>query len=177
LRPDIQITTIRGNVETRLNHALEGKFDAVILAWAGLYRLSLHRHVTQRLEPPDFLPAVGQGALGIECRVEDTMTQSLLLPLDDAPTHRAILAERATLAEMKGGCLIPMAAWAHDIDIDSDGDKPGQLALDAAVFDPDGRARVAVTLTGPREDPCKLGLRVAWALCTQGAKPLLERVR
>jgi len=177
LRPDIQVTTMRGNVETRLNRALEGKLDAVILAWAGLYRLSLHRHVTQRLAPPDFLPAVGQGALGIECRVEDTTTRTLLLPLDDAPTHRAILAERPTLAEMKGGCLIPMAAWARDFNVDIDSGKLGQLALDAAVFDPDGRAHVAVTLTGPREDPCELGLRVARALRAQGAEPLLERTR
>jgi hydroxymethylbilane synthase len=177
LRPDIQVTTIRGNVETRLNQALEGKLDAVILAWAGLHRLSLHRHVTQRLAPPDFLPAVGQGALGIECRVEDTTTRTLLLPLDDTPTHRAILAERTALAELEGGCLIPMAAWARGIDIDIGGDKPGQLALDAAVFDPDGRAHVAVTLTGPCADPRELGLRVAWALRAQGAEPLLERTR
>ncbi len=175
LRPDIEVATIRGNVETRLNQALEGKFDAVVLAWAGLHRLSLHQHVTQRLAPPDFLPAVGQGALGIECRVEDNTTRTLLLPLDDAPTHRAILAERTTLAEMKGGCLIPIAAWARDIDVDIDVDKSGQLALDAAVFDPDGHARVAVTLTGPREDPRELGFRVARALRAQGAEPLLER--
>jgi len=177
LRPDIQVTTMRGNVETRLNRALEGKLDAVVLAWAGLHRLSLHRHVTQRLAPPDFLPAAGQGALGIECRVEDTTTRTLLIPLDDAPTHRAILAERTTLAEMKGGCLIPMAAWARDIDVDINVDKPGQLALDAAVFDPDGCAHIAVTLTGPREDPCELGLRAARALRAQGAEPLLERIR
>ncbi len=177
LRPDIEVATIRGNVETRLNQALEGKLDAVILAWAGLHRLSLHQHITQRLAPPDFLPAVGQGALGIECRAEDDTTRTLLLPLDDAPTHRAILAERTTLAEMKGGCLIPIAAWARDIDVDIKGDRSDQLALDAAVFDPNGHARVAVTLTGPREDPHELGFRVAQALCAQGAEPLLERTR
>jgi len=177
LRPDIQVATIRGNVETRLNQALEGKLDAVILAWAGLHRLSLHRHVTQRLAPPDFLPAVGQGALGIECRVKDTTTRTLLLPLDDAPTHRAILAERTTLAELEGGCLIPMAAWARDIAVDIDGDQPGQLALDAAVFGPDGQPHVAPTLTGPREDPRELGRRVARALRAGGAEPLLERTR
>ena len=157
MRPNIQVTTVRGNVETRLNHVLKGKLDAVILACAGLYRLNLHHHVTQRLAPPDFLPAVGQGALGIECRVEDTATRTLLLPLDDAPTHRAILAERTTLAEMKGGCLIPMGAWARDIDIQIDGEKLSQLALDASVYDSDGRAHVAVALTGPRETRANLG--------------------
>ncbi len=161
----------------RVPATLEGKLDAVILAWAGLHRLSLHQHITQRLAPPDFLPAVGQGALGIECRAEDDTTRTLLLPLDDAPTHRAILAERTTLAEMKGGCLIPIAAWARDIDVDIKGDRSDQLALDAAVFDPNGHARVAVTLTGPREDPHELGFRVAQALCAQGAEPLLERTR
>ncbi len=176
-RPDIQVTTIRGNVETRRHWALEGKLDAVILAWAGLHRLSLHQHVTQLLAPPDFLPAVGQGALGIECRVEDTTACTLLLPLNDAPTHRAILAERTTLAEMEGGCMIPMGAWARDIDVDINGDKSTLLALDAAVFDADGRTQVAVTLTGPREDPRELGLRVAAALRAQGAEPLLKRTR
>jgi hydroxymethylbilane synthase len=177
MRPDIQVVSIRGNVETRLNQALEGKLDAVILAWAGLHRLDLHRHVTQRLAPPDFLPAVGQGALGIECRIDDVKTHTLLLLLDDAPTHRAVLAERTALAELEGGCLIPMAAWARDVDVDGDGDKPGQLALDAAVFDPDGSAHVSTALTGPREDPRELGLRVARALRAQGAEPLLERAR
>ena len=74
------MVTIRGNVETRLNQALEGKLDAVVLAWAGLHRLGLDRHVTERLEPPTFLPAVGQGALGIECRGDDARTRQLLAP-------------------------------------------------------------------------------------------------
>ena len=176
LRPDIQVATIRGNVETRLNQALEGKLDAVILAWAGLQRLGLDRHVTQRLAPPDFLPAVGQGALGIECRVKDTATRTLLLPLDDARTHRAILAERTTLAELEGGCLIPMAAWARDIDVDSDGDQPGQLALDAAVFDPDGHAHVAATRQARRGPPRGRSPHGPGSP-RGGAEPLLERTR
>ena len=102
LRPDIQVVTIRGNVETRLNLALDGKLDAVVLAWAGLHRLNLHPHVTEKFTPPAFLPAVGQGALGIECRAADSVTRSLLLPLDDAPSHRAILAERAAWLSSKG---------------------------------------------------------------------------
>lgn len=177
MRPDIEVTTIRGNVETRLNQALGGKLDAVILAWAGLHRLGLHNHVTQRLAPLDFLPAVGQGALGIECHVEDKMTHALLLPLDDAPTHRAIRAERTTLAELEGGCLVPVAAWARDIEANLDIGNPGDLALDAAVFDPDGHDRIAVALTGSRQDPRELGIRVAQALCAQGARRLLERPR
>src|SRR5438270_5447089 len=101
VRPDLSVETIRGNVETRLNQALTGKFDAVVLAWAGLHRLGLHEHVTQRLAPPFFLPAVGQGALGIECRIDDRITADFLRPLDDPAAHRAVLAERRALAELE----------------------------------------------------------------------------
>jgi hydroxymethylbilane synthase len=177
LRPDLDVVTIRGNVETRLNLALKGKLDAVMLAWAGMHRLGLHEHVTQRLEPPSFLPAVGQGALGIECRKSDQITRNLLSPLDDPATHRAVLAERRVLAELEGGCLIPMAAWARDVEQEEGNRKDNPLALDAAVFDPDGHARVAAALHGPRDDPDDLGLRVAQILRNQGAEPLLQRTR
>ena len=79
-RPDLEVVTLRGNVETRLNQALHGRLDAVVLAWAGLKRLGLEGHITQRLGPPEFLPAVGQGALGIECRIDDGSTIALLAP-------------------------------------------------------------------------------------------------
>jgi hydroxymethylbilane synthase len=171
LRPDLQVVTIRGNVETRMNQALDGRLDAVVLAWAGLHRLDLHPHVTQRLEPPAFLPAVGQGALGIECRDDDAATAGLLAILDDPATHRAVVAERALLAELEGGCVIPMAAWGRGLE------SGGRLALDATVFDPDGRARVDASLEGPRETPETLGRQVAHALRERGAEPLLDRVR
>jgi hydroxymethylbilane synthase len=173
LRPDLEIVTVRGNVETRLNQALEGRLDAVVLAWAGLNRLGLERHVTQRLGPPEFLPAVGQGALGIECRVDDLAVRAVLEPLDHPPTRRAVLAERACLAALQGGCTLPMAAWARDVE-DDQGAEPA-LAIDATVFDPDGRDRVTVALRGPRDDPDGLGLRTATALLDQGATPLLGR--
>ena len=171
--------TLRGNVETRLNQALEGRLDAVVLAWAGLKRLGLERHVTHRLEPPEFLPAVGQGALGIECRRDDAAVLAILQPLDDPATHRAVRAERAALAELEGGCIIPMAAWARDVEGDGSAiaeqsHRPA-LAIDAVVFDPDGRERVAVSLRGPRDDPDGLGRRAAQVLRDRGAEPLLER--
>jgi hydroxymethylbilane synthase len=180
-RPDLEIVALRGNVETRLNQALEGRLDAVVLAWAGLKRLGLERHVTHRLEPPEFLPAVGQGALGIECRRDDANVLALLRPLDDPATHRAVRAERAALAELEGGCIIPMAAWARDVEGD-EGARAGRpdgpaLAIDAVVFDPDGRERVAASLLGPRDDPDGLGRRAAQALRDQGAEPLLARGR
>lgn len=168
MRNDLRIENVRGNVETRLNHALDGRLDAVVLAEAGLRRLGLDDRATERLGPPRFLPAVGQGALGIECRLDDAMTLGLLAPLDDPATSRAVLAERRLLAELEGGCIIPLAAWARDVE---DG-----LALDAFVFDPDGRERVAAALVGSPDDPDGLGRAVARALRAQGADRLLDRV-
>lgn len=169
LRPGLEVVDLRGNVETRLKQALEGRLDAVLLAEAGLRRLNLDAHVTERLAPPRFLPAVGQGALGIECRLTDHTTLDLLAPLDDPATRRAVVAERQTLAELEGGCIIPLGAWARDAD--------GLLVLTAAVFDPDGRQHVATTLSGPLDNPGELGRRVAHELRAQGAETLLRQVR
>jgi hydroxymethylbilane synthase len=166
IRPDLNIVSVRGNVETRLNKALSGELDAVVLAEAGLRRLGLAGHVTQRLGPPEFLPAVGQGALGIECRVDEESTRELLRSLDDPATHRAIVAERRVLAELEGGCMIPLAAFARDVD--------GLLALDAFVLDPDGKERIAASLTGPIDEPDGLGRRVAETLRGLGADRLLR---
>ncbi len=174
-RPDLEVVALRGNVETRLNQALDGRLDAVVLAWAGLHRLGLDRHVTDRLEPPRFLPAVGQGALGIECRSDDDHVRGLLSALDDPATHRAVLAERAALAELEGGCIIPMAAWARDVDRDESGTSGDWLAIDAVVLDPDGRDRVAASVAGPRDAPEALGQRAAKILRDRGAEPLLAR--
>lgn len=168
-RPELRVVGVRGNVETRLNQALDGTLDAVVLAEAGLRRLGLDRHVTERLGPPGFLPAVGQGALGIECRGDDASTLALLAPLDDPGTHRAVRAERRTLAELEGGCMVPLAAWARELD--------DRLTLSAAVFHPDGLERVFASESGPRDDPDGLGRLVAQALRDQGADRLLRLVR
>lgn len=172
LRPGLSVVGLRGNVETRLNQALAGRLDAVVLAEAGLRRLGLEKHVTERLGPPRFLPAVGQGALGIECRAGDAATRARLAPLDDPATRRAVRAERAALAELEGGCMIPLGAWGRDAD---DGSPCLALTLDVAVFDPDGLARAFTSLTGPRDDPEGLGQRAARALRDQGAERLLRR--
>ncbi|HEV3164030.1 MAG TPA: hydroxymethylbilane synthase [Isosphaeraceae bacterium] len=165
-RPDLTIENLRGNVETRLNQALDGRLDAVVLAEAGLRRLGLEHHVTERLTPPEFLPAVGQGALGIECRKDDEITRKLLAPLNDPATRRAVLAERRTLAELEGGCMIPLAAWGRDT-----GD---MLALDVAVFSLDGQERLAAEASGPQNDPEGLGRKVAGILRDLGAERLLR---
>jgi hydroxymethylbilane synthase len=169
LRPDLKVVDLRGNVETRLKQALEGKLDAVVLAEAGLRRLGLEQHVTQRLMPPWFLPAVGQGALGIECRAGDEPTRALLKRLDDLTTRRAVDAERHLLAELEGGCMIPLAAWAR-LTIQG-------LVLDAAVFSLNGRERIGAELTGPLADPVGLGRKVAQVLRERGVERLLRAVR
>jgi len=135
---------------------------------AGLPRHGQRDRVTQRLGPPGFLPAVGQGALGVECRGDDEATLALLAPLDDPATHRAVEAERTLLAELEGGCMIPLAAFARLVE--------GALALDAFVLDPDGRERIAASASGPAEDPRGLGRRVAALLRGQGADRLLGRL-
>ena len=173
--PRIHVIPIRGNIETRLNLALEGKLSGVLLAHAGLHRLNLEHNVTERLGPPAFLPAAGQGALGIECRVHDTYTLALAQTLDNQEAHQAILAERATLADLEGGCLIPLGVWARQLPC-PDPDM-NVLALDAAIFDAHGRNRLAVSLTGPCADPVGLGQQAARALCTQGARELLREIR
>jgi hydroxymethylbilane synthase len=166
LRPDIEVVSIRGNVETRLNQALDGRLDAVVLAEAGLRRLGRDAHVTQKLGPPMFLPAVGQGALGLECRAEDRTTRACLLPLDDLATHCAVLAERRALAELEGGCMIPMGAWGRAV-----GD---ELVLDVAVFEPEGRERLGATASGSLSDPDALGRKVAGTLRALGVDRLLR---
>jgi len=167
LRPDLNVVGIRGNVETRLRQALDGTLDAVVLAEAGLRRLGLDGNVTDRLAPPRFLPAVGQGALGIECRDDDATTRELLAVLNDPAVMAAVRAERRVLAELEGGCMIPLAAWGR---LDA-----GRLTLTAAVFGPDGRDVCRAEATGTPDDPDRLGREVAESLRAAGAERLLGR--
>lgn len=165
LRPDLDVVGLRGNVETRLAHAIDGRLDAVVLAEAGLRRLELEGRITEQLGPPRFLPAVGQGALGIECRSEDAETLALLAVLDDPDTRPAVLAERAALAELEAGCMVPLGAWGRV--------GRERLQLDLAVFSPDGSKRLAASRSGPIESPEELGRSSARELIEQGAASLL----
>jgi hydroxymethylbilane synthase len=164
-RPDLTLVSVRGNVETRLRKLDDQGLDAIILAQAGLERLGLSAHVTEILDPSWMLPAVGQGALGLECRSDDAATRALLAPLDDEPTRRAVLAERALLRGLGGGCLVPIGAAAV-----VDGD---ELRLRATVLSPDGARRVADDTAGPAADAEELGRRLADALLARGARELL----
>lgn len=161
LRPDLTVVAVRGNVETRLGLVETGGFDAVVLALAGLNRLALGDRVTERLEPPRFLPAVGQGALGLECREDDVATRSIVARLDHAPSHRAATAERSLLAEIAGGCMVPLAAWARE--------DAGELALDAVWFPEGPRSRRVASARGSLADPHALGAEVARLLKSEPA--------
>ena len=157
---------IRGNVETRLRKLRDEGYDALVLAQAGLERLGLADVVTEVLDPDWMLPAVGQGALGLECRADDAATRALVAALDDAPTRAAVLAERALLRGLGGGCLVPIGAAAAVRD--------GRLTLRAAVLPPDGTRRVGAEAAGPADQPEALGRRVAEALLARGAAELLR---
>ena len=166
LRPDVQVEDIRGNVDTRLRKLDEGRYDAILLASAGLHRLGWQDRIAEILEPEVMLPAVGQGALGIETRAGDDAINELLSPLDDPETHVAVTAERALLAALGGGCQVPLGAHAV-----LDGDK---LNLLAVVADHDGKRTVRVELTGESNAPEELGNAVAARLLDQGGGELLE---
>src|SRR5205823_13458414 len=141
--------------------------DATILAEAGLMRLGLADRITEILDPSWMLPAVGQGALGLECRADDRGTRGILEALSDAPTHQAVLAERAFLRGMGGGCQVPMGAAAVVRD--------GVLTLRAVVLRADGTGRLGGAAAGRPEDAEALGRRLADDLLRRGARDLLSK--
>ncbi len=167
-RPDLQLADIRGNVDTRLRKLRSQDLDGLILAQAGLQRLGLEHEVTEVLDPAWMLSAVGQGALALECRAEDTETLSIVCRLNDPPSWHAVLAERAFLRALGGGCLLPIAAVAT-----VQGDR---LRLRGAVYSPDGRSKLASETIGPVVNAEALGETLAQGLLAQGARQLLERV-
>lgn len=162
-RPDFKFAEARGNVETRLRKLDEGEFDALILAAAGLMRLELAERIDCELQPPVMLPAIGQGALGIECRSDDVVAQELLAKINDSATQKATTAERSLLHELRGGCHAPIAA-ATSLQNDL-------LELTAVVLSSDGQQRLTATATG--EDAAALGIAVAGDLRAQGADALI----
>jgi hydroxymethylbilane synthase len=164
-RPDLRLIDLRGNVETRLRKLAEQDLDAIILARAGLERLGLGGHVREILDPEWMLPAVGQGALGLECRTDDNATRELVRALDDPATRQAVLAERAVLSGLGGGCLVPIGASTRI--------EGGRLTLRAAVLSPDGSRRVAGDLEGPATEAEVLGQQLADGLLARGAREVL----
>ena len=170
-RGDLTVSTVRGNVETRLRKLDESDARAIVLARAGLVRLGLADRITARLDPAEFLPACGQGALAIEARAEDASVQELLQPLDDAAARAAVTAERAVLAALEGGCQVPVGAYAE-----ADG---GTLNLIGMVANLDGTRLLRATRTAPLADDAAaeaLGQSVADELRRQGCQDILDEV-
>jgi hydroxymethylbilane synthase len=166
-RPDLRLADVRGNVDTRLRKLDGEALDALVLAEAGLLRLGLGEAITHTLDSEWMLPAVGQGALGLECRADDAPTLVLLGQLNDRTTHESVRAERSFLFALGGGCLVPIGAATTVTD--------GVLNLRGAVLSPDGVGRVAGTASGPLDDAEGLGRRLAAELLDAGARELLER--
>jgi hydroxymethylbilane synthase len=164
-RPDLRLVEIRGNVETRLNKLVAEDLDAIILAQAGLERLGLSHHVTEILDPAWMLPAVGQGALGLECREGRELVRPLLERIDDPVTRLVVLAERAMLRGLGGGCQLPIGA--------SGSARTGVLHLRGVVLSPDGKSRVEEEIRGPLTDAESLGQSLAERLLLRGASRLL----
>jgi hydroxymethylbilane synthase len=164
-RPDLHLENIRGNVGTRLSKLDEQGLDGLILAQAGLERLNLASVITEILDPAWMLPAVGQGALGLECRADDHVTFALLQQIDDPATHQAVLAERALLRGLGGGCQVPIGAATF---------VTGEtFTLRAVVLSQDGTRRIEWQMTGPLASAESLGQRLAEQLRERGASILL----
>lgn len=167
-RPDLTILDLRGNVGTRLGKLDSGNYDAIILAAAGLKRLKLEERIRAYMTPEESLPAVGQGAVGIECRLNDQKTRELLAPLNDISTEIRILAERAMNARLEGGCQVPIGSYAE-----LDGNT---LWLRALVGAPDGSKIIRGERRGPMKNAEKMGIELAEELLGQGADVILHNV-
>lgn len=165
VRPDLELVGIRGNVETRLNKLDAGEYDAVVLAVAGLIRLGLEDRISARLDGKTMLPAVGQGALGLECRDDDAVTAALLTEITHEPTRQAVSAERALMARLQAGCHAPVGVRTERIDT--------ELQMNAVVLDPEGCQRIEAHGAARATDAISLGREVAETLLSQGADVLI----
>ena len=166
LRPDLQIIDLRGNVGTRLSKLDSGSYDAIILASAGLKRLGLSERICHTLQPELSLPAVGQGALGLECRETDQAVRDLILPLLHHETDVCVRAERAFNAYLEGGCQVPIAGYATL--------NAGQLHIEGRVGSVDSATLLKVELSGAPEQAEQLGVLLAQKILEQGAGDLLK---
>ncbi len=171
-RPDLRLGEIRGNLDTRLRKLDEGEFDAIILAEAGLRRLGWDRRISLVLAPPVMYPAVGQGAIGIECRANDESTLKVLATLDDATTRTEVTAERACLGALRAGCHAPVGAWSRVESTETEG--PSRLHFEAVVWSRDGSRSVRASVNGDAGDAESLGREAAGELLRGGGDALLK---
>jgi hydroxymethylbilane synthase len=168
LRPDITVVELRGNVPSRIENFLSSDWDAIILARAGVERLNLKKYISSYISTDEILPAVGQGALGIETHIENDFVNELLLSLHDEDTHKAVLVERALLRKLEGGCQVPIGAYAQ---VKSNG-----LHLDAMVGNLDGSLTFRKKARGSKNKPEQLGINLANDLLKAGAKEILDEI-
>jgi len=169
VRPDLAVAELRGNVDTRLRKVAEGEFDAIVLAMAGVNRLGSASKVTQVFNEDVMIPAVGQGALGIETRADDSEALAVAASLDDPETRACVAAERALLRELEGGCQVPLGAWARIA-------PNGEIQMEAGVFSPDGKDEVRRRDSGSLADSDAIGIRLGRALIDAGADKILRLV-
>lgn len=169
LRPEFEIESLRGNLDTRLRKVHEGRYDAIVLAAAGIHRMGWQDRITAYLDPGQFLPAIGQGALGIEIRAADEALHDLLKPLHDPDTAVAVQAERSFLRELEGGCQVPIAGFARVID-------GSQVELSGLVASIDGKTVHRRTRLAPCAEAQALGRRLAQELLEAGARSILEAI-
>lgn len=169
VRPDLKIVSLRGNLETRFRKLDEGQFDAIILAAAGVRRLGWGDRIVEYIDPKLSLPAIAQGAVGVECRVDDEFINSILKPLDHPETAICVRAERACLIKLEGGCQVPIAAHAT-----LSGDR---LDMDGLVGEVDGSKIIRARREGgAARDAEAIGLALADDLLAQGAREILAKV-
>jgi len=164
-RPDLKIEVLRGNINTRLKKLDDGLYDAIILAASGMKRMGFDERIRRVLPPEESLPAIGQGALGIECRTDDERVNALIAPLNHADTATRVRCERALNAELQGGCQVPIAGYAELVD--------GKLRLRALVGEPDGSQVIRAEGEAPADQSEALGVKLAHELLENGAKPIL----
>lgn len=171
-RSDLQLESIRGNIDTRIRKIESEGFDAVVLASAGLFRMGWENRISEYLEPTLCLPAVGQGALGIECRADDLEIRALLDMLNDPWSALAVKAERSFLKRLNGGCQVPIGAYA--VVDQPHNQEQAVIHLTGMVGSPDGEIILKETMTGV--DPLELGIRLGELLISQGADHILDRL-
>ena len=167
-RPDLKIVELRGNVPTRIKRFLVSDWDAIILARAGLERLKLYKYISSVIKTDVLLPAVGQGALGIETRADNKIVNEIVKSIHHDDTYKAVLAERALLKTLEGGCQVPIGAFAEV--------KPNGLFLDALVGSLDGTLTFRKKTRGSKNNPEKLGKNLARDLLKAGAKSILQEI-
>jgi len=167
-RPDLEIQMLRGNLDTRLKKLQQGQYDAIVLAAAGLRRLGWSQEISEYLSPDFCLPAIGQGALGLEGRADDTFLKDLVVQLEDGPSRARVDAERAFLTRLEGVCQVPIGGYAVIND--------RQLLLDGLIASVDGKQYIRETICGDLGDAEQLGVELAERLLASGGKPILQEI-